>query len=66
MLSIAFKLTLLFLFLIYFKPLSNGKKKILIAVLVSVLVFIFTILGLIFWKCYFGQRTSSEQGNVNL
>ncbi|KAJ9690779.1 hypothetical protein PVL29_013106 [Vitis rotundifolia] len=44
-----------------FKPPSNGKKKILIAVLVSVLVFIFTILGLIFWKCYFGRRTSREQ-----
>ncbi|KAL6333478.1 hypothetical protein AAG906_028663 [Vitis piasezkii] len=34
--------------------------KILIAVLVSI-GFVFTILGLICWKCYFGQRTSREQ-----
>lgn len=48
-----------------FKP-PDGKKKTLIAVLVSVSVFILAILGLICWKWYLGQRISREQGNVNL
>ena len=53
------------LFLDFPIPSEGKRKKILIGSLALALVLILIISGIACWKCYFGGKSSTEQGNVN-
>ena len=58
----------LFVLPVDFVPPHDGKKKISIAVLIGavvvVLLLIFMILGILWWKGCLGGRSSRENGNL--
>ncbi|KAL6333318.1 hypothetical protein AAG906_028502 [Vitis piasezkii] len=45
----------------YFKPPSHGNKKTLIGALGLLLILIFTVLGIIWWKCYFKGKSPIKE-----